>query len=120
MRTGEGRLKYKQIKTDEWIRPDGRCFKLACCDCGLVHRLQFRLTSSLGKKIQFRAERDGRATGQMRRWMKKGNRDLLNTAGPVPTVVEFKAKSIGGIAVENIEAIPDMPGIVKKTYHEKK
>jgi hypothetical protein len=46
--------------------------------------------------------------------------DLLNTAEPVPTVVEFKAKSIGGIAVENIEAIPDMPGIVKKTYQEKK
>ena len=35
-------------------------------------------------------------------------------------VVEFKAKSIGGIAVENIEAIPDMPGIVKKTHQEKK
>ena len=123
MRTGEGRLKYKQIKTDEWIRPDGRCFKLACCDCGLVHRLQFRLVKNgrrNEKKIQFRLERDERATGAMRRWMKKGNRDLLNTAGPVPTVVEFKAKSIGGIAVENIEAIPDMPGIVKKTYHEKK
>jgi hypothetical protein len=37
-----------------------------------------------------------------------------------PTVVEFKAKSIGGIAVENIEVIPDMPGIVKKTHQEKK
>lgn len=40
--------------------------------------------------------------------------------GPIPTVVEFKAKSIGNIAVENIEAIPNMPGIVKKPYQKKK
>ena len=49
--------------------------------------------------------------------------------GPTePTVVKFKVKSIGGIAIENIEDIiaqnctftnPDMPGIVKKTYQEK-
>jgi hypothetical protein len=47
------------------------------------------------------------------------NPELLEPTGSVPTVVEFKAKSIGNIAVENIEAIPDMPGIVKKTYQEK-
>lgn len=41
-----------------------RVFKIACCDCGLVH------TWRLGKKrgvYGFRVKRDARATAQMRR-----------------------------------------------------
>ena len=74
MRTGEGRLKYKQIENDEWVQPARRSYKFGCCSCGLVHRLQFRLVKNgrrNEKKIQFRLERDERATGAMRRWMKK-------------------------------------------------
>jgi len=45
---------------------------MACCDCGAVHSLNFRLVGSMGRRvIQFKAEKDARATGQIRRWMKK-------------------------------------------------
>ncbi len=57
-----------------WVSPRRRGYKMACCSCGLVHRIVFRLVRNKfgsGKKIQFRVERDARATGQMRRWMKK-------------------------------------------------
>lgn len=37
---------------------------MACCDCGLVHDMDFRIVEG---KIQFRARRNNRATGQLRR-----------------------------------------------------
>lgn len=51
----------------DWIHPlDG--YKMACCDCGLVHNMQFRI-DDIGR-INFRASRNNRSTGQMRRAMK--------------------------------------------------
>ena len=60
--------KYYLPEENEWVTPVKRNYKLACCDCGLVHRVDFRLTM-VGKKVvlQFRVRRDNRATGQMRR-----------------------------------------------------
>lgn len=39
---------------------------LACCDCGLVHRL----TVVGGGSVRLRVKRMERATGQVRRWLK--------------------------------------------------
>ena len=66
--------KYYRQKDGEWFQALKRVHHLACCDCGLVHKITFRLVSNNltpGTKIEFKAERDERATGQMRRWMKK-------------------------------------------------
>lgn len=52
-----------------WIQPVIRGYKMACCDCGLVHSLNFRVS---GGRVQFQASRNARATGQKRRWMGKG------------------------------------------------
>ena len=61
-------MKYKTVVTGEWVRPQRRGYKFACCDCGLVHRLDFRLIrENQGKRVEFRAFRDNRATGQIRR-----------------------------------------------------
>jgi hypothetical protein len=48
--------------------PNGQIYKLACCDCGLTHRIVI-LAPGLpkGTPIGFAAERDNRATGQRRR-----------------------------------------------------
>jgi hypothetical protein len=35
-----------------------------CCDCGLIHRLDFRIVDG---RIEFRARRDDRATAAARR-----------------------------------------------------
>ena len=61
-------VKYKQAHDGEWIEPVRNGYKLACCDCGLVHRVQFRIVNG---KIQFRAFRDNRATAAKRRKRKR-------------------------------------------------
>lgn len=65
--------RYHEPKAGEWVQPRRKGYKLACCDCGLVHRLDFRIVqyAKNQRKIQFRVFRDNRATGQMRRWMRK-------------------------------------------------
>ena len=61
-------MKYEEPKEGEWVQPVRKGYKLCCCDCGLVHSLDFRVKNG---KIQFRAFRDNRATGQIRRWLKR-------------------------------------------------
>lgn len=63
---------YSKPKAGEWIRPIKRGYKMACCDCGLVHRMEFaHVPYGGGRKIIFRAWRDERATAAMRREKKK-------------------------------------------------
>lgn len=52
----------------EWLAPHRTDFKLACCSCDLVHRMQFRTVQG---QIQFRLTRDMRATAAKRRKRKK-------------------------------------------------
>jgi hypothetical protein len=48
-----------------WVAPISRDYTFECCDCGLVHRMDFRIVG--GKQIQFRVDRDNRATAAHRR-----------------------------------------------------
>jgi len=66
-------MKYYEMEEGEWITPQKKGYRLQCCDCGLVHKIDFRIIDNEDgtKKIQFRAFRDYRATGQVRRHMKK-------------------------------------------------
>lgn len=57
---------YEQ-EEGEWIEPILKGYKLCCCDCGLVHKLDFRIRDGI---IEYRAFRDNRSTGQRRRWQK--------------------------------------------------
>jgi len=71
---------FKQIK-------DGGAFELkdsvphsiVCCDCGLVHNLDVKHKKGTVAVLIVTVERDNRATGQKRRWMKK--RGIHNTNG---------------------------------------
>lgn len=58
---------YKKVKPNEWVQPVARNYKMACCDCGLVHNIDFRTHKG---RIQLRARRNNRATGQLRRYKK--------------------------------------------------
>lgn len=58
---------YEKPGAGEWVQPVENAYKMACCDCGLVHRVDFRVYEG---RAQFRVYRDNRATGQMRRWLK--------------------------------------------------
>ena len=47
-----------------WIFPSRTKYKLACCDCGLVHDWRFRLR---GKHIEFKVRVNKRSTAAIRR-----------------------------------------------------
>jgi len=58
------RVVYRVISYGEWTRPRMRNFREQCCDCGLIHRLDFRIVEG---RIEFRTRRDDRATAAARR-----------------------------------------------------
>lgn len=68
-------MKYVTRSEGEWIKVKGRIHTIRCCDCRLVHVLEFRVRDD-GKHIEFRSWRNNRATAASRR--KKSNCDLLS------------------------------------------
>lgn len=59
-------MRYKQRFDDEGFEvPNGQIYRIACCDCGLVH--DFVFISEDGKPIGVAARRNNRATWQRRR-----------------------------------------------------
>ncbi len=51
-----------------WVYPLMDSYKMSCCDCGLVHDMQFRVTDSYDR-VEFRVRRNNRSTAQVRRHM---------------------------------------------------
>ena len=50
-----------------WVQPVPKGYLMACCDCGLVHRLDFRIVKGETKdRVQFRAQRAPRYTAKER------------------------------------------------------
>ena len=67
-------VKYRQLQDGELERPVMRGYRMRCCDCGLVHVVDFFVVHE-GKRhhVEFRAHRDSRATAAARRGkFKKG------------------------------------------------
>ena len=63
--------RYPVVAEGEWVTPRRKGYKMMCCGCGYTHKMDFRIITLLPggrQKIQFRAFRDNRATGQARRW----------------------------------------------------
>lgn len=61
---------YPKHQAGEWVTPRRKYYLMGCCDCGLVHKMEFRLVPSWhgqGHKIQFRAWRDEKATAFLRK-----------------------------------------------------
>lgn len=65
--------KWVQAYEGDSIRPYMKDYGLRCCDCGLVHKLDFfviknsDLLIASGYHVQFRVRRDARATAASRR-----------------------------------------------------
>lgn len=64
--------RYKQLKDKEgWTVNNKELFRLACCDCGLVHNVAIVApTLRKGTPLGFAVERNKRATAARRRGMK--------------------------------------------------
>lgn len=48
---------FEKPKAGDWIRPVPRGYKAACCDCGLVHRIDFRVRDGRAEFRVFAAPR---------------------------------------------------------------
>jgi hypothetical protein len=57
----------------DWIRPVPAGYRACCCDCGLVHEIEFRVADGIEPSVEFRVRRHNRATAQVPRAMKKGD-----------------------------------------------
>ena len=55
---------FDRPKAGEWIQPIRHGYLLACCDCGLTHRLDFRVKA---RRAQFRVFRDNAITKHIRK-----------------------------------------------------
>ena len=62
------RREYYHVVDGEWIGVPRRGYKEQCCDCGLIHRLNFRVTKK--GQIEIQAFRDARATNGARKQFK--------------------------------------------------
>jgi hypothetical protein len=60
---GKRFLRFYSPADGEWVRPIHRGYLLSCCDCGLVHRMNFRVVEG---KVEFQAFRHIGATKLMR------------------------------------------------------
>ena len=60
-------MRYDVVPYGSRTRPRVRNFREQCCDCGLIHRLDFRIVDG---KVEFRTRRDDRATASARRTFK--------------------------------------------------
>lgn len=64
---------FPSVAAGEWVQPRRKYYLMGCCDCGLVHKMQFRLVPMRGgNKIQFRAWRNEPATRALRKRKKHG------------------------------------------------
>lgn len=61
--------KLKQIVEGKWFRPIKNGFKMGCCDCGLVHRVDFKIKKRT--QIRMRVYLDPKETKRERNRLKK-------------------------------------------------
>jgi len=86
-------LRYWKVPQDgegwsPWIQPVmvPRSYQLACCDCGSVHSVEFKVED---ESVTMRLRRNNRATGQVRRRMARVggfNARLVDAVGRTPCI----------------------------------
>jgi hypothetical protein len=62
-------IHYHHVMDGDTVYPVRRGYRMMCCDCGLVHKINFRLVphGKRGKRIVLTVYRDERATAAARR-----------------------------------------------------
>lgn len=61
-------MKYKQLFDGDMVTPKMRGYRTICCDCSLVHVIDFFVVKhGRGHKVRFRVRADRRATAAARR-----------------------------------------------------
>ena len=45
---------FDEPSAGEWVQPVTQGYLMKCCDCGLVHRMDFRVIKDNGKRVHNR------------------------------------------------------------------
>ncbi len=51
------RPRFPKVSAGQWVQPKPRGYLMACCDCGLVHRMNFRIVGVRKQRVQMQAFR---------------------------------------------------------------
>ena len=57
--------RYPRVESNEWVYPVMNGYRMMCCDCGLVHEIDFEIMD--GTALRFRVRRNNRSTANARR-----------------------------------------------------
>jgi len=68
------RLTLTPVKDNEWIQPIEHGYMMSCCDCGLIHKMNFRVVDG---RAEFQASRAVGYTKQYRMHRAKKGRPGL-------------------------------------------
>lgn len=49
-------MRYHQVQSGEWVQPRMDNYYFKCCDCGLVHRMNFRVVKGTVRFQAFRVK----------------------------------------------------------------
>ena len=61
-------MRFKDGKSGIWFHPKKKGYLVMCCDCGLVHEVDFKIVPlGKGHKVMLRVFRNNRATAIARR-----------------------------------------------------
>lgn len=62
--------RFPPVKAGKWVQPVASGYLMACCDCALVHRMDFRVTKTGRVQLRaYRAEGHTKALRKRRRIM---------------------------------------------------
>lgn len=67
------KIDFYKVPKNEWQMPIMKGYKMACCDCGLVHRMDFKVIDNDTQKpikngrVLLRAKRHETLTKQLRK-----------------------------------------------------
>jgi hypothetical protein len=67
--------KIKKAKDNEWLHPKQKGFLMGCCDCGLVHKVDFRVV--VDKKGKYETELRATRAPKYTAWFRKKNGIVL-------------------------------------------
>ena len=80
---------YPILEDGESVEPKMEGFKLQCCDCGLVHKIDFEVIKGA---VHFKAWRDKRSTAQVRRHIRRKAKEVKLMIGKRCKVGKSKDK----------------------------
>jgi len=69
---------FYEVKPNEWQMPIMKKYKMACCDCGLVHNIDFKVIDNDTQKpikngrVLMKATRNNKLTKELKKKSKMG------------------------------------------------